>query len=131
MLQISSNDFHQWREAKIDGHVFKVRRPGAGDQLDLSRFGSELVRSGKEAYNLRNQAEAIKDLDPEDKDTLTETMKKFDKVIQPIQEAQENLEKTYLRLFDDGTKKQEKSKKLLKNVGTDGLIEIINRVFEE
>lgn len=116
MLQISSNDFHQWREAKIDGHVFKVRRPGAGDQLDLSRFGSELVRSGKEAYNLRNQAEAIKDLDPEDKDTLTETMKKFDKVIQPIQEAQENLEKTYLRLFDDGTKKQEKSKKLLKNV---------------
>lgn len=37
-INISTSDLVEKKEARIDGKLYKVRKLGAGDQLDISKY---------------------------------------------------------------------------------------------
>ncbi len=134
MLEISTNNLKKWREVKIDGHIFKVREVGAGDQLDMSRFGAEVIRHGKKATNLKSKMKALEKLDADkeaDSAKITKIMDDMNNTMDNLNKAQDQLNSVYLKMFDDGTNDQHLTQQLLDKVGTDGLVAIINQVFNQ
>lgn len=44
MLEISTDKTKQKKQVKVDGFMYEVRKPGAGESLDFSRFGRQLSK---------------------------------------------------------------------------------------
>lgn len=43
-IQITSSDYIKTVEAEIDGHLYKVRKMGAGDSLDVSQVMDKMAK---------------------------------------------------------------------------------------
>lgn len=96
-ISISTSKYIKTIVVKIDEHTYRVRKIGAGEQLDLSSLATEAQRVQIDILNLRGKYEAEKDDEKKAKlvTEIVETMK-------PLSEIQHKLEDVYIGLFDDG-----------------------------
>lgn len=108
MLQINTNELSQRKKVEIDGHIYIVRRMGAGDQLSVSQYLREL------------------DILAE-KEKRTKLTEKENKRVSEIENA--SLEIT-AHCFDD-QEDGSKSLALVKNLSQDEIAELFNQIFEE
>lgn len=63
MLEFNTKDLSTRVEAKIDGHVYRVRPSGAGDQLKMDRVAAKLTALSEAIARRKNKAETAKDLE--------------------------------------------------------------------
>lgn len=62
MQEISTNRSKHTKKVMIDGYTYLVRRPGAGESLDLSQFGKEAKELDKRKDSLTpEELEAFRD----------------------------------------------------------------------
>lgn len=120
-VSISTSKYITSVKAKIDDHVYTVRKMGAGTQLDLSREISNLMKMRTDLMNLQAKMKKTESEEEADK-MLQENMDKmeaFGKVTQRI-------EAIFIDLFDDG-EDGKRSAKLVHTLGIDN----IQRVYAE
>lgn len=120
-VAISTSKYITTVKAKIDDHIYTVRKIGAGESLDLSREINKLSEYQVEALNFRGKYEVAKT--DEDKAKLFEEMSKMTEAIGAINER---IEAIYCDLFDDG-EDGTRTKHLVKTLG----IENIQKVYSE
>lgn len=114
-ISISTSKYIKTIKAKIDDHVYTVRKIGAGEQLDLSNLASEAQRVHVGVLNLRGKYETTEDKDEKDK-LLSEIME----AMKPLSEIEHRIEEIYCGLFDDGDDGKY-SKALVKKLGIDNI----------
>ena len=100
------------REVKIDGINFTVRKPGAGEQLDSFENMREMNKLKDRANSAETEAEQVK-------------------LIDEMSTILAKIEGSFVDLFDDGTKTQEKSKNLIRKIGIENVGELLNDIFRE
>lgn len=83
--------------AKIGDHVYKVRKMGAGDALDLSALASEAEQAQVNVLNLRGKYESAKD-----DDKKLEILHEIGEAMKPLSNIQNRMMNIYCSLFDDG-----------------------------
>lgn len=110
-ISISTSKYIKTIIVKIDEHTYRVRKIGAGEQLDLSSLATEAQRIQIEILNARGKYEKEQDDEKKAKivTEIVETMK-------PLSEIQHKLENIYIGLFDDG-EGGKYSKNLIKSLG--------------
>ena len=128
-LQISTSGIIREVDANIEGYVYKVRKIGAGDELDIQHKASKIAAISKKAFNLKSKAAAL-EKSPNDAELAAEVTEQIGAIMDEIAMARGELSKCYTKLFDDGTTNQEYTKKLLEKYGSEGLSELNRRVFE-
>lgn len=113
-ISISTTKYtkNKTREVEIDGINFIVRKPGAGEQLDS-------LENVREMNKLKDRANLAK--------TEAEQVKLADEMSAILAK----IEGSYVDLFDDGTKTQKKSKKLIRKIGIENIGELLNDIFRE
>jgi hypothetical protein len=122
-ISISTSKYIKTINVKIveDGRVYRVRKIGAGEQLDMSALATEAQKVQLQVFNLRGRYEKAES--EEEKSALIseimETMK-------PLSEIQHKLEDIYIGLFDDG-EGGKYSKNLVKALG----IEKVQEVYQD
>lgn len=124
-VSISTSKYITSVKAKIDNHVFTVRKMGAGTQLDLSREISNLMRMRTDLMNLEAKMKKTESEEEADK-MLQENMDKmeaFGKVAQRI-------EAIFIDLFDDG-EDGKKSAKLVHALGIDNVQKVYAEIFDK
>lgn len=124
-VSISTSKYITSVKAKIDDHVYTVRKMGAGTQLDLSREISNLMRMRTELMNLEARMKKTESEEEADK-MLQENMDKmeaFGKVAQRI-------EAIFIDLFDDG-EDGKKSAKLVHALGIDNIQKVYAEIFDK
>lgn len=124
-VSISTSKYITSVKAKIDDHVYTVRKMGAGTQLDLSREISNLMKMRTELLNLEAKMKKTESEEEADK-MLQENMDKmeaFDKVVKRI-------EAIFIDLFDDG-EDGKKSAKLVHALGIDNIQKVYGEIFDK
>lgn len=124
-VSISTSKYITSVKAKIDDHVYTVRKMGAGTQLDLSRELSNLMRMRTDLMNLEARMKKAESEEEADK-MLQENMDKmetFGKVAQRI-------EAIFIDLFDDG-EDGKKSEKLVHALGIDNVQKVYAEIFDK
>lgn len=124
-VSISTSKYITSVKAKIDDHVYTVRKMGAGTQLDLSREISNLMKMRTDLMNLQAKMEKTESEEEADK-MLQENMDKmeaFGKVTQRI-------EAIFIDLFDDG-EDGKKSAKLVHALGIDNIQRVYAEIFDK
>lgn len=124
-VSISTSKYITSVKAKIDNHVYTVRKMGAGTQLDLSREISNLMRMRTDLMNLEARMKKTESEEEADK-MLQENMDKmeaFGKVAQRI-------EAIFIDLFDDG-EDGKKSAKLVHALGIDNVQKVYAEIFDK
>lgn len=124
-VSISTSKYITSVKAKIDDHVYTVRKMGAGTQLDLSREISNLMRMRTDLMNLEAKMKKTESEEEADK-MLQENMDKmeaFGKVTQRI-------EAIFIDLFDDG-EDGKKSEKLVHALGIDNIQKVYAEIFDK
>ena len=113
-ISISTTKYtkNKTREVEIDGISFIVRKPGAGEQLDSLENAREMNKLKDRANLAKTEAEQV-----ELADEMSAILAK--------------IEGSYVDLFDDGTKTQKKSKKLIRKIGIENIGELLNDIFRE
>ncbi len=113
-ISISTDKYIQdnIKEVVIDGIDFKVKKPGAGFQLDTMA----VFRESMNAQKMMESAETN-----EEKFEAAET----------LSDATKKLEALFVELFDDGTEDREKSKEIIHRVGIDKIQNLLNDIFVE
>ena len=113
-ISISTTKYtkNKTREVEIDGINFIVRKPGAGEQLDSLENAREMNKLKDRANLAKTEAEQV-----ELADEMSAILAK--------------IEGSYVDLFDDGTKTQKKSKKLIRKIGIENIGELLNDIFRE
>ena len=113
-ISISTTKYskNKTREVEIDGINFIVRKPGAGEQLDSLENVREMNKLKDRANLAKTEAEQV-----ELADEMSAILAK--------------IEGSYVDLFDDGTKTQKKSKKLIRKIGIENIGELLNDIFRE
>ena len=113
-ISISTDKYIQesFKEVVIDGVDFKVRKPGAGHQLDAMSTFRDMQRAQKKA-------------------DLAETNEGKFEATAMLAAAISRLEESFVELFDDGTENREKSKELVRRVGIDKIQNLLNDIFPE
>nr|DAS51749.1 MAG TPA: hypothetical protein [Caudoviricetes sp.] len=113
-ISISTDKYIQnsYKEVVIDGVDFKVKKPGAGHQLDAM----SVFREVGNAQKMMNSAET-------DEEKLEAT--------EMLSDAINKMEASFVELFDDGTEDREKSKELIHRVGIDKIQNLLNDIFPE
>lgn len=96
-ISISTSKYIKTIVVKIDEHTYRVRKIGAGEQLDLSALATEAQRAQVDILNLRGRYE--KEQDSEKK---SELVSEIMEAMKPLSEIQHKLEDIYIGLFDDG-----------------------------
>ena len=109
MLEIKTSELHTRKRAKIDGHIYTVRRMGNLEQLNLSQSMRRLTVLSK----------------IEDNGT-----KLTDKQALEVEEISSKLANTFVNLFDDGGD-QSKSKALLMTLSDLEIKEIMEKIFAD
>lgn len=124
-VSISTSKYITSVKAKIDDHVYTVRKMGAGTQLDLSREISNLMKMRTDLMNLQAKMKKTESEEEADK-MLQENMDKmeaFGKVTQRI-------EAIFIDLFDDG-EDGKKSAKLVHALGIDNIQKVYAEIFDK
>lgn len=124
-VSISTSKYITSVKAKIDDHVYTVRKMGAGTQLDLSREISNLMKMRTDLMNLEAKMKKTASEEEADK-MLQENMDKmeaFGKVTQRI-------EAIFIDLFDDG-EDGKKSAKLVHALGIDNVQRVYAEIFDK
>lgn len=124
-VSISTSKYITSVKAKIDDHVYIVRKMGAGTQLDLSREISNLMKMRTDLMNLQAKMKKTESEEEADK-MLQENMDKmeaFGKVTQRI-------EAIFIDLFDDG-EDGKKSAKLVHALGIDNIQRVYAEIFDK
>lgn len=124
-VSISTSKYITSVKAKIDDHVYTVRKMGAGTQLDLSREISNLMKMRTDLMNLEAKMKKTESEEEADK-MLQENMDKmeaFGKVAQRI-------EAIFIDLFDDG-EDGKKSAKLVHALGIDNIQRVYAEIFDK
>lgn len=124
-VSISTSKYITSVKAKIDDHVFTVRKMGAGTQLDLSREISNLMKMRTELMNLEAKMKKTESEEEADKmlqDNI-DKMEAFGKVTQRI-------EAIFIDLFDDG-EDGKKSAKLVHALGIDNIQRVYAEIFDK
>lgn len=123
-VSISTSKYITTVNAKIDDHVFTVRKMGAGTQLDLSRELNALVRMRTNIMNTEGKLK--KTSDEAEKEQLTEEllskMSEFEKIVKRIEDI-------FVSIFDDredGTR----SRNLVHVLGIDNIQKIYAEIFD-
>lgn len=123
-VSISTSKYITTVNAKIDDHVFTVRKMGAGTQLDLSRELNALVRMRTNIMNTEGKLRKTKD--ETEKEQLTEEllskMSEFEKIVKRIEDI-------FVSIFDDredGTR----SRNLVHVLGIDNIQKIYAEIFD-
>ena len=124
-VSISTSKYITSVKAKIDDHVYTVRKMGAGTQLDLSREISNLMKMRTDLMNL--QAKMKKTASEEEADKMLQEnmdkMEAFGKVTQRI-------EAIFIDLFDDG-EDGKRSAKLVHALGIDNIQKVYAEIFDK
>lgn len=124
-VSISTSKYITSVKAKIDDHVYTVRKMGAGTQLDLSREISNLMKMRTDLMNLEAKMKKTESEEEADK-LLQENMDKmeaFGKVTQRI-------EAIFIDLFDDG-EDGKRSAKLVHALGIDNIQRVYAEIFDK
>lgn len=124
-ISISTSKYITSVKAKIDDHVYTVRKMGAGTQLDLSREISNLMKMRTDLMNLEAKMKKTESEEEADK-MLQENMDKmeaFGKVTQRI-------EAIFIDLFDDG-EDGKRSAKLVHALGIDNVQRVYAEIFDK
>lgn len=124
-VAISTSKYIKTVNAKIDNHVYVVRKMGAGTQLDLSREISALARVRTAILNLDGKMKSAQ-TEQQQEELLAETtekMEEFDKIVK-------RLEDVFVSLFDD-REDGSKSRKLVHSLGLDNIQLVYNEIFEK
>lgn len=124
-VSISTSKYITSVKAKIDDHVYTVRKMGAGTQLDLSREISNLIKMRTDLMNLEAKMKKTESEEEADK-MLQDNMDKmeaFGKVTQRI-------ESIFIDLFDDG-EDGKKSAKLVHALGIDNIQKVYAEIFDK
>ena len=124
-VSISTSKYITSVKAKIDDHVYTVRKMGAGTQLDLSREISNLMKMRTDLMNLQAKMKKTESEEEADK-MLQENMDKmeaFGKVTQRI-------EAIFIDLFDDG-EDGKKTAKLVHALGIDNIQRVYAEIFDK
>ena len=124
-VSISTSKYITSVKAKIDDHVYTVRKMGAGTQLDLSREISNLMKMRTDLMNLEAKMKKTASEEEADK-MLQENMDKmeaFGKVTQRI-------EAIFIDLFDDG-EDGKRSAKLVHALGIDNIQKVYAEIFDK
>lgn len=124
-VSISTSKYITSVKAKIDDHVYTVRKMGAGTQLDLSREISNLMKMRTDLMNLQAKMKKTESEEEADK-MLQENMDKmeaFGKVTQRI-------EAIFIDLFDDG-EDGKRSAKLVHALGIDNIQRVYAEIFDK
>lgn len=124
-VSISTSKYITSVKAKIDDHVYTVRKMGAGTQLDLSREISNLMKMRTDLMNLEAKMKKTESEEEADK-MLQENMDKmeaFGKVTQRI-------EAIFIDLFDDG-EDGKRSAKLVHALGIDNIQKVYAEIFDK
>lgn len=124
-VAISTSKYIKTVNAKIDNHVYTVRKMGAGTQLDLSREISALARVRTAILNLDGKMKSAQ-TEQQQEELLAETtekMEEFDKIVK-------RLEDVFVSLFDD-REDGSKSRRLVHSLGLDNIQLVYNEIFEK
>lgn len=120
-ISISTSKYIKTIIVKIDEHTYRVRKIGAGEQLDMSALATEAQKIQVDILNLRGKYEKATD-DVEKSKLISEIMA----TMKPLSEIQHKLEELYIGLFDDG-ESGKYTKNLVKSLG----IEKIQEVYKD
>lgn len=120
-ISISTSKYIKTIIVKIDEHTYRVRKIGAGEQLDMSALATEAQKIQVDILNLRGKYEKATD-DVEKSKLISEIMA----TMKPLSEIQHKLEEIYIGLFDDG-EGGKYTKNLVKSLG----IEKIQEVYKD
>lgn len=122
-IQITSSDYIKTVEAEIDGILYKVRKIGAGDSLDVSQVMDKMSKIRDESDKLQ---EALKDAkDKKDEEALIE---KSTELVAKMAGYNQQLIAVYARLFNDGGDGS-KSIELVKRVGVETVPKLLDVIF--
>lgn len=120
-ISISTSKYIKTIVVKIDEHTYRVRKIGAGEQLDLSTLASEAQKMQILILNLRGRYERA-----ESDERKSELISQILEAMKPLSEIQHKLEDIYIGLFDDGEGGQY-SKNLVKALG----IEKVQEMYQD
>lgn len=124
-VSISTSKYITSVKAKIDDHVYTVRKMGAGTQLDLSREISNLMKMRTELINLEAKMKKTESEEEADK-MLQENMDKMEAFAKVTQ----RIEAIFIDLFDDG-EDGKKSAKLVHALGIDNIQKVYAEIFDK
>lgn len=120
-VSISTSKYIKTVKAKIDGHIYTVRKIGAGEALDMSMLAGEAQKSEIAILNLRGKYESAQ-TDEEKAKLVSE----ITEAMQPLARLNERIKEIYYALFDDGGDGT-LTKKLVDSLG----MENIRKVYDE
>lgn len=100
------------KSGTIDGVEYKVRYIGAGDQLTF-------LEGNRKLKKLKTMME------------LAESDEEKEEIHDKLTDLTLDLESIIIDLFDDGTEDRKNSKKLIRGIGIDGAMELINEIFSK
>lgn len=124
-VSISTSKYITSVKAKIDDHVFTVRKMGAGTQLDLSREISNLMKMRTDLMNLEAKMKKTESEEEADK-MLQENMDKME----AFGKVSQRIEAIFIDLFDDG-EDGKKSAKLVHALGIDNIQKVYAEIFDK
>lgn len=124
-VSISTSKYITSVKAKIDDHVYTVRKMGAGTQLDLSREISNLMKMRTDLMNLEAKMKKTESEEEADK-MLQENMDKMEAFAKVTQ----RIEAIFIDLFDDG-EDGKKSAKLVHALGIDNIQKVYAEIFDK
>lgn len=124
-VSISTSKYITSVKAKIDNHVYTVRKMGAGTQLDLSREISNLMKMRTDLMNLEAKMKKTESEEEADK-MLQENMDKMEAFAKVTQ----RIESIFIDLFDDG-EDGKKSAKLVHALGIDNVQKVYAEIFDK
>ena len=132
MITINLNDIREVVEVTIGDHVYKVRRMGAGEELDLSASNRRTFEAMERATKLQKKfmelsATPEEELDQKEVDKL---VKQMDKVTAEIRNEQEYQAEAFVKLFDDGGDGS-KSRELLKSFSHSEKQKLLEQIFAQ
>lgn len=124
-ISISTSNYIETKEAEIDGHLFKVRKLGAGQSLDMSRMSQEMLKLQSELMNAKSRIDRAEDEETKHKETA-----KAMAIVDNIAVQTGKLEALFAKCFDDG-EDGKRSLELVHSIGVDNTKKIIDKVFGE
>lgn len=122
-ISISTSKYIKTIVVKIDEHTYRVRKIGAGEQLDLSALANEAQKIQIDILNLRGKYEKAES--DEEKSKITSEILE---VMKPLAEIQHKLEDIYTGLFDDG-EGGKYAKNLVKSLGIEKVQEMYKDIM--
>lgn len=124
-ISISTSKYIKTIIVKIDDRKYRVRKIGAGEQLDLSALATEAQRVQVDILNLRGKYEA-----EQDENKKAELISEITETLKPLSEIQHKLEDIYIGLFDDG-EGGKYSKMLVKSLGIEKVQEMYQDIMNQ